>query len=241
LLVLAGIVTLILCKDIIIRNLTERQIINQTGMYVRIDRMHVGFREPVITMENFKLYNRPEFGGGLLVHLGELHMEYDPEALQSGKLHLYEFRLDLETLNIVCNQAGETNLVDFIQRAGTEGTTALTRRLPAREFGFTGIDELTLSLGSIRFIDLRDPRRNKEAHFGVDDLTVKNIRSEGDLYGVAGLVLLRSGLVNLGTPPAGNPENASGVLEMGWDWVLETLGLRPPPAAPNRTPEPADP
>lgn len=225
LLILAGIVALLLSKDILIRNLTERRILKQTGMYVRIDRLHVGFTEPVISMQGFKLYNRPEYGGGLLLHLKDLHMEYDPEGLQAGELHLNLLRLDLQELNIVRNRSGQTNIVDFIQRAGTEGREALSRKLPSREFGFTGVDKLNLSLGRIRFIDLRDPRRNREAYFGLKDAEIKNIRSEDDLYGVAAIVLLRSGLVNLGRPPQTGGSRESGILDLGLDWLKERLGL----------------
>jgi hypothetical protein len=228
LLLLAGVVTLILCKDIIIRNLTERRIIDQTGLYVRIDRLHVGVTDPVLSMQGFKLYNRPEFGGGLLLHLNDLHVEYDPESLQSGELHLNLFRLDLEELNIVRNAAGQTNIVDFIESAGTKGMESLSLNLAAKEFGFTGIDELDLSLGRIRFIDLGDPRRTREAYFGLKHEKIRNIRSEGDLYGVAGIVLLRSGLVNFGNA-APTPENkdpgSNGMLDLGWDWLMETMGL----------------
>ena len=242
LLLVAGIVALILCKDILLRNLAERRIIAQTGMYVRIDRLHVGFREPVISVQGLKLYNRPEFGGGLLLHLNDLHMEYDAQAIKSGELHLNLFRLDLEELNIVRNAAGETNLVDFIESAGTEGLEALSLKLPAREFGFTGIDVLDLSLGRIRFIDLNDPRRNREARFGLEHEVIRNIRSEGDLYGVAGIVLLRSGVVNLSGPPPGEEPGSGGILDLGWDWLMETIGLdrrtgartaTNPPAAPR--------
>jgi len=224
LLALAGLVALILCKDLLIRNLTERRIIDQTGLYVRIDRMHVGFTEPVISIQGFKLYNRPEFGGGLLIHLRDLHMEYDPEALRSGSLHLTRLRLDLADLNLVRNAAGQTNLVDFIVHAGGEGQEALSRELPSKRFGFTGIDELELSLGRIRFIDLGDPRRNREAQFGVEDLTIRNIRSADDLYGVAGIVLIRSGLVHLGSPSSPEDRKAGGFLEPGLEWARDLLG-----------------
>jgi hypothetical protein len=225
LLLLAGLITLVLCKDTLIRNLTERRITAQTGLYVRIDRLHVGFREPVISMQGCRLYNLPEFGGGLLLHLKDLHLEYDPEALQSGALHLHLVRLDLEELNIVRNAAGRTNLTDFIDRAGTEGRDALSRRLPAGDFGFTGIDTLDLSLGRIRFLDLRDARRNREAYFGVKHVEIKNIRSQDDLYGVAAIVLLRSGVVNLGAPPRQDGTRSVGILDLGMDWLKSALGL----------------
>lgn len=225
LLVLAGVVALVLCKDILIRNLAERQIIKQTGQFVRIDRLHVGFTKPVISIQGFKLYNRPEFGGGLLLHLQDLRIEYDTDALQSGKLHLNFLRLDLQELNIVRNRSGRTNLVDFIDRAGTQGREALSSRLPPKDFGFTGIDVLDLSLGRIRFIDLRDPRHNREAYFGLQNAEIKNVRGEADLYGVAAIVLLRSGVVALGSPPATNGESPGGILDLGLDWLMETLGL----------------
>lgn len=225
LLILAGIVALLLSKDILIRNLAERRILKQTGMAARIDRLHVGFTEPVISIQGFKLYNRPEFGGGLLLHLQDLHMEYDADALQSGELHLNLFRLDLQELNIVRNRSGQTNIVDFIQRAGTEGREALSAKLPSKEFGFTGVDELNLSLGRIRFIDLRDPRRNREAYFGLRNAEIRNIRNEGDLYGVAAIVLVRSGVVILGDAPSGKGDGRGGILELGLDWLMETLGL----------------
>lgn len=235
LLVLAGIVVLILCKDTIIRNLTERRIIKQTGMYVRIDHLHVGFTEPVISMEGLKLYNRPEFGGGLLLHMPDLLLEYDPDALRSGELHLTQFRLDLQELNIVRNAAGQTNLNDFIEQAGKEGRKSLSRKLPTKDFGFTGIDELNLSLGRIRYKDLGNPRRNREAYFGLKNLEIKNIRNEDDLYGVAAIVLIRSGLVNLGSPPQPG-ESRSGILDLGLDWLKQQLGYEnptKPPAEPG--------
>lgn len=237
LLLLAGVVALILAKDTLIRNLTERQIINQTGLYVRIDRMHVGFRSPVISIENLKLYNRPEFGGGLLIHLNELHVECDPEALKTGELHLQQCRLDVETLNIVRNPTGQTNLNDFIRRAGTIGLPALASRQPSRSFGFTGIDELTLSLGRIRFIDQQQPHRSREAVFGVSNQRIHNIRNTEDLYGVAGLVLHRSGMLNpqLPTTP---PPSETRLLQTGWNWVMDTLGLTSPSLA---RPEPTKP
>lgn len=233
LLLLAGIVVLILCKDTILRNLTERRITAQTGMYVRIDRLHVGFREPILSIQGFKLYNRPEFGGGLLLHLNDLHVEYDPDAVKSGELHLNLFRLDLEQLNIIRNAAGQTNIVEFIESAGTKGLEAMSLNLPAREFGFTGIDTLDLSIGRIRFIDLRDPRRNRETYFGVQNETIRNIRNEDDLYGVAGIVLLRSGIIPLSNPSGDEDSASAGILDLGWDWLVGAMGLDPgwPPSA----------
>jgi len=85
---------------------------------------------------------------------------------------------------------------------------------------------MDLSLGRIRLIDLRNPQRNREAYFGVKHLEIKNIRNEGDLYGVAAIVFLRSGLVNFGAPPNPDGSQSGGIWDLGLEWLKEAMGLQ---------------
>ena len=57
------VVALVLSKDTILKALLERQIRAQTGMDAKIGKLSVGLLSPVATVEKFKLYNAPEFGG----------------------------------------------------------------------------------------------------------------------------------------------------------------------------------
>lgn len=227
LLLLALGIVLLLCKDFIIRKITEHRIAAQTGLRTKIDRMHVGFTRPIISMQGFTLYNSPEFGSGVLMRAADLHMVYDPEAIQSGELHLNLFRLDLAELNIVRSKDGQTNIVDFLEQAGEIGEDILKEPQAIREFGFSGIDVLDLSLGHIRYLDLRNPNQNREAYFGIKNMEIKNIRSEGDLYGVAAIVLLRSGVVALSQPTSRNTPGSIGVIEQGLDWLKDAVGYEP--------------
>src|SRR5436190_15643506 len=86
LLVAVVIVLLFIFKDSILRTAAEQRIRAQTGMEAKIGKFSGSFFSPVVTIENFKLFNTPEFGGGPFVNIPELHLECDPVALAQGKL-----------------------------------------------------------------------------------------------------------------------------------------------------------
>jgi len=61
-LAVVAVVLLLVFKDTILRMVAEHQIRSETGMDVKIGRFSSGLFSPVVTIENFKLYNTPEFG-----------------------------------------------------------------------------------------------------------------------------------------------------------------------------------
>jgi hypothetical protein len=61
---------------------------------------------------------------------------------------------------------------------------------------------LNLSLGKVRFLDLKDPRQNGALDLGVRNQVFRNVNSEGDVFGVLLMIWLRSG---------GNPTNGTAV------------------------------
>ena len=91
----------ILLMDTILGQLAVRQVRRDTGMDVKIGRMEVGLFSPTITIENLKLYNTAEFGGGEFLNMPELHVEYDLAAARAGKLHLKLIRLNLAEIHVI--------------------------------------------------------------------------------------------------------------------------------------------
>ncbi len=239
-LVLLG-VLLLLFKDELFRRLAQRQIRAQTGLPVEIGHLHVGFTEPVLTLRGFRLSNSPEFGGGTLVHIPELHVEYYPDTLRSGRLRFKLLRLDLAELNLVRSAQGHTNVTEFLEHAADEGRKALQRRGAPPDLGFAGVDTLQLSLGTIRYVDLANPARNRTAHFALRDMEIKNIRDEDDLYGVAALVLLRSRVIGLAAPHSpGTTVSPLPSLSDLIEWLRVNLLARlPVRATSNAAPAPA--
>ena len=205
LLLVAVIIAMVLSKDAILKAVAEQRIRARTGMDVKIGRFSFGLLSPVVTLENLKLYNRPEFGGTPFLDIPELHVEYDRTALVQRKLHITLMRFNLAELNVVKNEAGQTNLVSLMVRPDPKEI-----RKRARDLEFAGIDVLNLSLGKVRFLDLKDPRQNGALDLGVRNQVFRNVNSEGDVFGVLLMIWLRSG----GYPTNGPAVSTSGVLSL---------------------------
>jgi hypothetical protein len=195
------VVAVVLCKDAILKAAVKQQIRARTGMDVKIGRFSVGIFSPVVTIENFRLYNTPEFGGTTFVDIPELHVEYDRSALGQRKLHITLLRFNLAELNIVKNETGQTNIVSMMKRTNAPRPQNHGR---AADVEFTGIDVLNLSLGKVCLLDLKDRKRSGELYIGLRDQIFRNVKSESDLLGVLFVLWLRSGDRLVAQPAAGH-------------------------------------
>ncbi|HLP76795.1 MAG TPA: AsmA family protein [Candidatus Paceibacterota bacterium] len=195
LLVIVLIVLFVVFKDSVLTRVTERRIRLQTGMDVRIGKLSTSLLSSVVTVQNLKLYNTPEFGGKLFLDIPELYVEVDPLFLSRNRLRLKLVRVNLAELDIVRNEAGRTNITSFIEKqpslSSGYGTNKLEKLLGGLEFD--GIDLLKLSFGKARFIDLKEPARNLEVKVGMENQAFKNVESEADTYAILFMIWLRSG------------------------------------------------
>ena len=95
------VVAAVLLLNTIAKQVVESRMRAGTGMETRIGLIDIGLLSPTITIENFKLYNTPDFGGSVFIDMPELHLEYDPRAIRSGKLHFKLVRLNLAEVALV--------------------------------------------------------------------------------------------------------------------------------------------
>ena len=205
------IVAALLLKDTVIKALAERRIRNATGLEVRIGRFETSLLTPTITIENFKLYNAPEFGSGIFLDLPELHLEYDPAPMLSGQLRLNVLRLNLAELNLVENAAGQMNLEKLktqLEAAATNGDSNQT----SGGVAFAGIGTLNLTLGKVSFTSLKQPGRNWSRELGVKNEIVQDVKSAADLSGLllkTALKVWLSGGGRLPAPTAATPPTSA--------------------------------
>ena len=190
------VVILLLSLNSILRALMEHRIRAQTGMDAEIGKVSVGFVEPTVEIQNLRLYNPPDFGGTPFLNIPEIHVEYDRAALARHEIHLTLMRFNLSEFDIVKNEAGQTNIFAMgirlpNQTAKSGSGTAMLKQQTG--YDFKGIDVLNVSIGRVRFIDLKDQRNNRERTIGIDNLPVKNVKSATDLAGLCVLVALRGG------------------------------------------------
>jgi uncharacterized protein involved in outer membrane biogenesis len=199
-LAVVAVVLLLVFKNTILRVMAEHQIRAETGMDVKIGHFSSGLFSPVVTIENLKLYNTPEFGGTEFLIIPELHVEFDAEALAAQKLKIKLVRFNLAELDVVKNKAGETNLVTMLAKMPKGKLAPHGVHVGSKKLEFESIDVLNLSLGRMRFIDLKDRNNDRTVAINLDNQVFNNVKTEGDVYSILFLIWLRSGGASLIKP-----------------------------------------
>jgi len=190
------IVILLLSLNSILRVYVEHRIRAQTGMDAEIGKLSIGLVEPTVTIQNFKLYNPPDFGGTPFLDIREIHVEYDRAALARHELHLTFVRFNLGELDIVKNEAGRTNIFSLgvnLPSKSSSGAKSAANFKQQTGFEFKSIDVLNVSVGTAKFIDLKDQRNNRTQKIGLENCVMKNVKSPADLAGLGVLIALRGG------------------------------------------------
>lgn|SRR5487761_2666488 len=188
------VVIFLLSLDTILRVVIQNRIRAQTGMDAEIGKFTLGLAQPTITIKDFKLFNPPGFGGTPFLDIREIHVEYDRAALAKSELHITLLRFNLAGLAIVKNQAGQTNLFSIAALPSVKKSSGKEKSFTAQTgLEFSGIDVLNVSVGKARFIDLKDPRNNREQVIGIENCVMKDVKTPADLGGLVLLVALRGG------------------------------------------------
>ena len=216
-LVVVGVIVFLLSYNTILRVWIERQIHAQTGMDAEIGKFHLSLFSPTVEIKDFKLYNTPSFGGTPFFDIPEIRADYDRAALARREIHLTFLRFNLGELDIVKNQAGQTNifLPNLKSSGGKTGGNPLADFKKQSGFDFTGIDMLNVSIGKVKFIDLQNQNNNREQTIGIDNMVIPNVKSETDLLGLGVAIALHSN---------GFFESLMGQKKTGLD-ALKQLGL----------------
>jgi uncharacterized protein involved in outer membrane biogenesis len=195
LLAIVLVVIFLLSLNSILRVLVEHNIRAQTGMDAEIGQFSLGLAEPTVTIQNLRLYNPPSFGGTPFLDIPEIHVEYDRAALARHEIHVTLLRFNLGELDIVKNQAGQTNIFSLGLSLPSEKSSGNSAAYFKKQTGFEfrSIDVLNVSVGKAKYIDLQDQRHNRTQKIGIEDCVIRNVKSREDLAGLAVLIALRGG------------------------------------------------
>ena len=163
-------------------------------MESEIGDLNFGVQEPKLTLENFKLFNSADFGGTPFFDVPELHVEYDRAALRRHELHFTLVRVNFREVDVVKNSAGVTNLAPFITTMLPPKPDGGGRTVASLNgYKFTGIDVLNLSIGTVKFVDLKDQRRNQTVTFGLQNQIYTNVISTANLPGLSAQLYIHGG------------------------------------------------
>lgn len=186
---------LLLAKDRLAQELCEHFAREATGLEVRVGRARLALFHPTLTLEAVRVSNPAEFGGSAIFEFGEIHAEYDRSALAWWTLHCRLLRVQLETLTLIRNPAGATNLDVLLAR--------WQHRAAAMEpwgWRFGGIDALNVTVNRVQRITLVPPGPAVPSDVNLRDRVYLNLRTGSDLVRALTDVARRSGL-----PPWAGP------------------------------------
>ena len=209
------VVILLLSLNPILRTVMEHRIRAQTGMDAEIGKVSIGLVAPTVEIQNLRIFNPTNFGGTPFLSIPEIHVEYDRAALSRHEIHITLLRFNLGELDIVKNEAGQTNLFVLganLPTKALKGGSGAARLKQPTGYDFKGIDVLNVSIGKARFIDLQNQRNNLEQDIGLDNLVINNVKSKADVAGLFALVALRGG--DFFKSVFGSPNQDLGILQL---------------------------
>ena len=186
--------------------------VNASGVAeVEIGSLNIGLLRPHLEVRNLKVFGQSQFGGVQILDLPELRVEYDRDAFKARELKLRLLRIRLNELTLVDGFAGgDTNMFQRLQGyselivAYTNRLSEVTNRLDlasAQRIGnatFTGLERLELTVGRVRFLDMKDPLSEKVATLNINRRVMTNIT---DLSGMAPLAMELLVRTTLGAKP----------------------------------------
>ncbi|MGA3267732.1 MAG: hypothetical protein ABSE16_13020 [Verrucomicrobiota bacterium] len=189
-------VILLLSLNSMLRAVAEHNIRKQTGMDAEIGKFSVGLLSPTVEIQDLKIYNSTNFGGTPFLNIPEIHVEYDRDALARHQFHITLMRFNLAELDIVKNEAGQTNIFALgvpLPKKNHQAGADVAEFKRRTGLTFQSIDVLNVSIGTAKFIDLKDQRNNRSQRIDIQGLPIRNVKSIDDLAGLMVLVALRGG------------------------------------------------
>ena len=192
---------LALSFDSIVTGLAESRLRKQTGLEVRLGRLELRPWSGRALAEKLVIYSPAEFGGGPLVDLAEVYVEYDPALAKERKLHLKVLRFNLAELHIVVNKEGQSNL-DGVRRTVDEVRRGQRVARTNAPLEFAGLDMLNLTLGKGTWTDLRHSGTPREFDLGIRNEVVQDMKDAKELVAKLTPVLVRAGLAFFGVGQA---------------------------------------
>jgi len=217
-----AVIVFLLSYNTVLRNTVQHEIRAQTGMDADIANLKVALASPTVKIKGIRINNPANFGGVPLLDVPEIYIEYDRPALAKKQVHILLLRLNLAELDIVKNQNGETNIFSFGQLPQRHGPARPITSADIKKqtgYDFLGIDTLNVSIGKVRYIDLADPRNNREQVIGIQDLVMKGVKSPSDLGGLVAFIDLRSN--HFFDPFVGSKQ----FKDSGLQGLLESMGI----------------
>lgn len=188
------------------RTIVEK--IRESGLAeAQIGSLDIGIFRERLTIRDVKIFAEPQFGGVQILDLPELHIDYDRSALSRQELHLKTVRIRLNELALIDGvEEKPTNMYEMVsswparmaaytnQLASLTNSPAFERSQRVGNLKFAGVDRLELTIGKIRFVDMKDPTAERVANLNISRRVLTNLATVPDLVPLAVDLVIRTTL-----------------------------------------------
>ena len=186
--VLVVCVALLIFKDAVLRKVAEYSVERETGVDASIGSFKLDLGSASVRIMDFRLHNPPGFGDGLMLHMPEMFLQVDRQASTNGALRFREARVHLSELNVVRNAQGQTNIMSLQEKISRKSRK---KKRESDDLEFTGIGELHVSIGTLRYQDMQNSTLDQAFNIGISNEVVTTIKNEKDLEEWATAFLIR--------------------------------------------------
>lgn len=184
----AVVLTAVVMKDAIIKNMITSSVSKATGLRLTIGSFKTDLGKSFIDIRDLKLANPPAFGKTYMIDAPEVYIAYDLPAIMKGNTHLKEVRLDLKEFVLMRAASGQTNVDTLRSRMAAQSG----KRAASAKSGLL-IDNLSLKIGRVAYKDLGTPSLSRDINLSINE-TFSGIT---DIQQVVGIIMMRA-VVNSG-------------------------------------------
>jgi hypothetical protein len=200
-------VTALLTFDWFIKRAIVEKVRESGLAEAQIGSLDIGIFRERLTIRDVKIFAEPQFGGVQILDLPELHIDYDRSAFSRHELHLKTVRIRLNELALIDGvEEKPTNMYEMVsswparmaaytnQLASLTNSPAFERSQRVGNLKFAGVDRLELSIGKIRFVDMKDPTAERVANLNISRRVLTNLATVPDLVPLAVDLVIRTTL-----------------------------------------------
>jgi hypothetical protein len=191
-LIVAALITTWLAINPLMKRFLVSAVEKQTGLEATVESFSFKPFSGEVRIRGMKFFQPATLGGALVMDIPEVFVALDLKSAETNRLTFRELRLDIAEANISKELADPKHWEHLTNPAKTNQA----------ELAFGGINNLTLSIGTLRFPDPDHPERMVDMPINLRNQTFTNITAT-NLESVAYLITVKAAAGMMFKAPSG--------------------------------------
>lgn len=197
--ILVLIIVLLIGKNLIIKSVIINGAKSALGMDVSIDSLGVGVFKTTVDLKGLVVENPDGFGGGTLIDVPEVLVDYVLKSFLKGNAYFTEIRLYIKEINVVQDREGKLNVEAFSKPKKEKRPRRKKEEKEVEEKAPPQfrIDLLKLKIDKATFTDMASGK-TEVYDLGIDE-EFENVTDSGDIIRIVMIAALQNNLFRRAT------------------------------------------